>query len=718
MDVARPPGPAYPLVSALALVALCAADFAVVPGARPWLALAAVGCLAAVVGAAQGLCWRLAHALLRRAPRALQLLVWPALGLGAGLVVAHKLGAFARFSGPYRTLAIQVLVAGVVGGLGLGALAAAMQPGRERPALLLRPRRRYRVLMCVVLGAACAGAFVVDHTRYVGLYPVAHAALRWSGLWLAMFAFALVPEWLRWPVRGRGLAAALLVALAFAPSLALGPERPQELYAINQRPWPGDLLRVSHRLLDFDRDGYSAWLGGGDCDNFNAAVHPGAREIPDNGLDDNCVLGDGRTQRARSANIPEATEPAPVDVVLITIEALRPDHIGTFNAAYGPKGRNTTPNLDAWARDAVVFHNAFAPGAWTIISLSSMMRGLYARRLKWDPFYETDKFRLLPASPAPALAPGETLLHFFPIPASDTHPTLAELLHRRGMHTMAVVDDGFSAMLQPGNGLSRGFRRYQYSDQASDNPDPHSIRRARRSLDKWGPEHRFFLWIHLFGTHYPNEVHAEVPSYGPSMADGYDHELRYVDLQLRDLFAALEKRNPQPVVVVTGDHGETIAPWMRSHGFGLDEPTMRVPLMIRVPGQPGRHVDNTVSLVDVFPTLLALTKTPGPEPIDGVDLSPILRGGAGPSSRFVITDCWRYAPDRKPYLDMLGASDGKRVLFYDRGNGMVTSLGMPGVPGYALPARAAMNDPLARFALGYTEEVVADPVAEPRADSR
>jgi arylsulfatase A-like enzyme len=217
---------------------------------------------------------------------------------------------------------------------------------------------------------------------------------------------------------------------------------------------------------------------------------------------------------------------------------------------------------------------------------------------------------------------------------------------------------------------------------------------------------RYFLWVHLFGTHYPNAVHEGVRLDGSSMEDGYDHELRYMDLQLKDLLALLARRDPRPVVMITGDHGESIAPWMRSHGFLLDEPTMRVPLLIQVPGISARAVDATVSLVDLFPTILGFTRTPGPHDLDGIDLGALLRGGSAPSPRYVVTDCWRFAPNRQPFLNMIGASDGKRVIYHDLETGLVTFPPSGQTPGYSLPAWRALEDPLARFAIGYAEEQV------------
>src|SRR5690606_8254541 len=133
------------------------------------------------------------------------------------------------------------------------------------------------------------------------------------------------------------------------------------LDAILQRPLVGLTVRTLRYLTDFDRDGYSSLLGGGDCAPFDGAVHPGADEIPDNGLDDNCVGGDlpnGAIDHASPAVIPET--PATLDVTIITIDPPRADH--TSLSGYE---RDTTPALPAWAETATRFQRAYTAGPWT-----------------------------------------------------------------------------------------------------------------------------------------------------------------------------------------------------------------------------------------------------------------------------------------------------------------------------------------------------------------
>jgi len=225
-----------------------------------------------------------------------------------------------------------------------------------------------------------------------------------------------------------------------------------------------------------------------------------------------------------------------------------------------------------------------------------------------------------------------------------------------------------------------------------------------RALRRVRSDQRFFMWVHLFGPHSPNEVRPGVPSYGPSIADGYDHEIRFMDLHLGRLLDALAQRTPAPIVIVTGDHGEVITEHNRWHGFSLNEETMRVPLLIKVPGSAGRRIDATVSLADLFPTILAFTDTPGPREIDGVDLGPVMAGVEQPA-RLALSDCWRYGIDGKIAMDTVAVTDGWRFVYYDRLTGVVWSVGPGGRNARHLSGAALHADPLARFALGYLEDV-------------
>lgn len=698
--------PPYALAAAIALMVLAAIDFSLRKAPKPY-ALFELSCLAAGLGAAFGLGWQLAFALVARLPRKAQLALWALAASAGGASLAHALGAFARIGSRHHQQALLVLGVASGGALLSAGLLAALQPTRSGPGMIFRSSRVVRAALGLALAAASASLFIADKRFFVGLYPVAHEALRLVCLGTAMVALVLLPS-------GGVLSRATVPGLVLVAALAAVPivvehRSGHTPVALTARPWAADVLRLAQAALDFDRDGYSALLGGGDCDDANASVHPTAREIPGNGRDDNCVLGDRLIAPPRIDVIEPARGGSPYDVVFVTIDTLRPDHLGAYDPKrYGAAARNTSPNIDRLAKNAYVFRNAFSTGGWTALALSSAMRGLYPRRLHWTPYFETSGFRLVSEAQAAALQPPERLMQFFPMPAEDPHVTLATLLKRRGMRTIAVVDDGYSTMLGRGGGLDLGFDEYVPMPNPERSGDEATITRALRSLAKVPADQRFFLWVHLFGPHSPNEAHAEVPSYGNSLADGYDHEIRYADLQLGRLLAELEKRKSPAVIVLAGDHGELFADDNRFHGFSLDEDVMRIPLIIRVPGARGRAVRSTATLADVMPTVLALTRTPGPSALDGIDLTASFSREPG-GERIVLADCWRYLADRQLVMDATGATDGRRFFFYDRISGAATRSSKGSRSGQALKRSEALTDALGRTVLGYLEEVAALP---------
>src|SRR6185295_16926005 len=149
-----------------------------------------------------------------------------------------------------------------------------------------------------------------------------------------------------------------LAALVVAPPLLLGllalqagrADRVQKAAAIHAA-LTKPLLAGLHAAWDVDRDGYSPVLGP-DCNDLDADVHPGAFDWPDDGIDQNC---NGHQATLKPVSRPGfAAVPAGVprrpNVVLISVDALRWDHVG----AYG-YSRPTTPRIDELARDATLF---------------------------------------------------------------------------------------------------------------------------------------------------------------------------------------------------------------------------------------------------------------------------------------------------------------------------------------------------------------------------
>jgi arylsulfatase A-like enzyme len=701
------PASQSPLPSAcgLALLCFCAADLVIdraPPSAHFALCLTA---LALTLGALYGLLWQLGFWLVGLLPRRLGYLVWLAASLATGARLAFLIGATKRLHGAYTELAVAVLAGCGVGALLLGLLLCAMQPsGPQRRAFLRSQPRVVRVLVALLLIAAAVALDAADRTLYVGLYPLGHFALRMGALFIATFGFVLVHDVLhlgslgRWPL----LAIALLFGVAL---LTLDESTPQTLQAFAAEPWPATVLGGVRDLLDFDRDGYSSLLGGGDCAPFDPHVHPGAREIPDNGLDDNCAMGDAHKKLRKSAEVPLPSKPSSMDVVLITVDSLRRDRVGIYDEPDARRKRQLTPKLDAWARRALIFDHAYTPGAWTSLALPSFLRGVYPRRLRWTRFYETSAHRLLRGPLGPKLMPTESPTWLFAFPTTDPHTPLPQWLARRGMRTVAVVDDGRSEILRPGTGIEVGFDSYIEVNPGPEaaHDDAYTTALALGALGRVPRGTHVFLWVHFFGVHSPDEQHTGFPTFGNSVADRYDHEVAYLDAQLGGLLAALDRRREPTAVFVTADHGEELTSHNRHHGYSLSETLIHVPLIARVPGWPTGRSDALVSLVDLEPTILALTDTPGPDDLDGIDLGSVVTGSSH-AARTLLTDTWRFDVNEQLIADFVAVYDGRRkVLIDELGHGQY-EYDQTKPDAAPTPLSAAPWDPLPRVALGYLED--------------
>ena len=622
----------------LSLAAACALDLVLAPTQPDATTLGVVASLVVALGVAHGALWEGAFALAARAPARLVAVLWLLLTGGAALALAYVLGAFATLGGQYHALAVGTLVACGVGGPGLAFVMLVFGGARERPRGWLTPLRpRLRVVAALLLLALASCAFVADRLVLVGLYPDAHLALRLSFLWLCAPGHALL-VWTRrptWPRTDAWLA--ILALAAFSCALGLADRAGSELAT----------LETGRTLTDFDLDGHSHLLGGGDCAWLDPKINPGARERPGNGVDDNCLLGDGTREAVKRQRLrPVPDTPAPMDVVLITIDSLRSDRLGVYEKAYDETGFATSPKLDAFAKRSLVFDRAYTSGGWTSIAISSLMRGVLARRIQWTRLYETSKYRFLRAAEleTTVLVPGEVIARMFPMPVRDPHPSIAEWLSQRGMHTLAVVDDGYVQVLAPYVGIAPGFELYRVVDETPSvkRGDKGTAQLAIETLASVSAGDRAFMWVHFFGPHVPSKRHTSVRYDGDSISQQYEHEIRFTDYQLGKLLAALEKREQPTAVFITADHGEELLFTGRHHGWTLAEDVVRVPLIARVPGWPQGRSSIPVSLVDLMPTILKLTETPLPKRLDGVSIDELMADSKRALGRFVFADTWQY----------------------------------------------------------------------------
>ncbi len=335
--------------------------------------------------------------------------------------------------------------------------------------------------------------------------------------------------------------------------------------------------------------------------------------------------------RAEGGGSPRAAAPQRLDVLLVTIDALRADHVSALGYA-----RPTSPNLERRAARAAVFTQAHANGGWTLPGIGSLLTGLR------PPAHRLDGPS---AVPVPDLA------------------TLPRVLGRAGYQSPGFFEwyversYGFDAVAEP--------YRLPYVGEA--------VSKSERVL-RWLDEHRdapSFVWLHQVVAHAPYAASVESmalfsrsapdttddrfdgsaqmiidlasgalapsDSGAAQLVDRYDACVHDVDVALGVLFDGLDHRDAwaHTIVVVTADHGDELldrgqaghAWW--THRGGLREELLRVPLFVWAPGIEPRRIDDLVEQVDVFPTLLELAGVALPaEPvsIEGRSLVPLLRG--------------------------------------------------------------------------------------------
>jgi len=289
---------------------------------------------------------------------------------------------------------------------------------------------------------------------------------------------------------------------------------------------------------------------------------------------------------------PASSNPQLRRVLLITIEAIRADHVGVYGY---PRAR--TPTIDAIAKTGVVFERAYAAAPITLPSNATLLTGRYP--------------------------PGHGARDNG-IRVSANVRTLATELHARGFRTAAFVA---AFPLDHQFGLDRGFD--VYSDQLG--RSPHGRRADERPASDVAAEatawisanaaQPFFAWIHFFEPHAP---YAGDPS--RPVLERYDDEIAIVDRAISRVWKSVEASH-DTLVVIAGDHGEAFGEHGEyAHSIFVYDTTLRVPLVIAGPvSAAGRRVTDAVTLADLAPTIMRLTGGTMPE-ADGIDLTPALNG--------------------------------------------------------------------------------------------
>jgi arylsulfatase A-like enzyme len=382
------------------------------------------------------------------------------------------------------------------------------------------------------------------------------------------------------------------------------------------------------------------------------------------------LLGDLAVFRPKpSGQVATAEQP---NVILITMDALRADHLGTYG--YDPA---ISPNIDALGERGAVFEQAVSQGPRTDPSTSSFMTSLYPSELGLA--QKTD------------------------LRVDKERTTLAEALHEAGYRTQAYIAN---PLVCPMNGFDQGFDNFTYArdyfafdpnplhkrtllrlvcpgkttddallicrlfdwghEQLFDQPiekkgvgDPWVTRYAKRFLRQHKDE-RFFLWLFYLGSHMPYDppepfrplppeitpkqeqqlrfpggwVHEVKDTIRPvdleAMISLYDGDIHYTDELVGQVLDELDRLGltDRTLIVLSADHGEEFADHGGyAHGAMYDE-IVHVPFIISGAGveAAGRRAETQVQLLDMYPTVCEVAGVPIPEEAEGRSLVPLLRG--------------------------------------------------------------------------------------------
>ena len=363
----------------------------------------------------------------------------------------------------------------------------------------------------------------------------------------------------------------------------------------------------------------------------------------------------------------EAAPTAEPNVVLISIDTLRADHVGSYGSPYG-----LTPSLDRLATEGVVFQHTTTSSPWTLPAVGSLMTGLYPRH-----------------HGAGAVTNRRDPLGRSALPEGSW--TLAGALRARGYRTHAIVTNPYLALRY---GLGRGFEGYENLTIESEfflaGRDTTAVRllnwlapevvigdrgdtvsqRATRWLERAGPGRPFLLWLHYIDPHAPysragatrhksfrsdsllGTEHTAATRFTVTSPDVarlrsgeirlsddqkeavralYRDEVASVDAAVGRVLDALDRLGlrERTLVVCVSDHGEEF--WEHGgveHGHTVYDELVQVPLIMRWPGHlpAGTVVGAVTRTTDIAPTVLELLGIPASQPFDGLTLLPLLRG--------------------------------------------------------------------------------------------
>jgi len=342
--------------------------------------------------------------------------------------------------------------------------------------------------------------------------------------------------------------------------------------------------------------------------------------------------------------------PKKPNIILIGIDSLRADHMGLYGY-----GRNTTPHISAFAKDATVFENHFSPHIPTTSAYSNMMTGMDVFRTQVVALRHKGEMH-------PDIRPLQTILNeakYTTTCVGFQSPSVRNFDTYLNFEGWGPGPDGYSRKAENLNAvtipelerLAKGKKPFLLFMR---HMDPHSPYLPPAPFDRifyqgdpcnpaktsMKPVMEFKPFCDYFASWMPEgitDAKYEVAQ--------YDGAIAYMDSCIQNIFTAIESLgiSDNTIVVVTADHGETLDEhecWFDHHG--TYDNTLHIPLIIRYPGKmpAGRRVSGYTTMMDLVPTILDLAEIEVGDEFDGRSLLPLAHGVvASHSPEIYFTEC-------------------------------------------------------------------------------